>query len=217
MNRVRQGSFEFTSWGGARDGAGRKRVGVQKCVPHRKRGALAARHPVHVTLRIASGLESLRRRRTYAVVRDALAAGASRYGLRLVHYSVMTNHLHLVCEGGDERALARGIKGDCVRMARALNRIWARLGRVFADRYHAHVLKTPREVRNVLNYVLRNAAHHKIQVVGVDPCFSGAWFDGWLGQKAQPSGFPTSPLPRASTWLLTIGWRRHGLIWDGLN
>jgi REP element-mobilizing transposase RayT len=163
-------------------------------------------------MRVAPGLESLRRRRTYAVVRDALAAGASRHGLRLVHYSVMTNHLHLVCEAHDEQALGRGIKGVCVRIARALNRIWERLGRVFADRYHAHVLKSPREVRNALAYVLRNAAHHGIHPAGLDPCSSGAWFDGWRGSTPGVRGVLTSPLPTARTWLLVHGWRRHGLI-----
>src|SRR5436190_17710990 len=118
MKRAAQRSFEFTTWGGARKGAGRKLNGLRKSVPHRKRLVVKARHPVHVTLRVEPGLESLRRRPTYSIVRDALAAGASRHGLRLVHYSVMTNHLHLVCETDDERALGCGIKGMCVRLAR---------------------------------------------------------------------------------------------------
>ncbi len=133
-------------------------------------------------------------------------------GIRLVHYSVMTNHLHFVCEVQDEGALSRGIKGLSVRIARALNRIWKRSGRVFADRYHAHVLKTPREVRIVLAYVLRNATHHGIHLVGPDPCSSGAGFDGWIGL---PRGFCTvidTAFPTAVTWLLALGWRRHGLI-----
>lgn len=181
-------------------------------MPHRRRVALAARHPVHVTLRIASGLESLRRRRTFVVVRDALAAGAERHGIRLVQYSVQTNHLHIVCEADDERALGRGLKGACVRIARALNRIWSRVGQVFADRYHAHVLTSPREVRNALAYVLRNAAHHGIHLSGIEPCSSAAWFDGW-GERVSVQRDPSaSPLPAARTWLLAHGWRRHGPI-----
>jgi REP element-mobilizing transposase RayT len=212
MKRTGQRSFEFTAWGGARKGAGRKLSGLRRSMPHRKRVVVKARHPVHVTLRVEPGLESLRRRQTYAVVREALAAGANRHGLRLVHYSVMTNHVHLVCETDDERALGRGITGVCVRMARALNRRWGRYGRVFGERYHAHVLKTPREVRNALAYVLQNAAHHKIHVEGIDPCSSGAWFDGWHEWKREARDFLTCPLPSARTWLLAQGWRRHGLI-----
>jgi hypothetical protein len=33
-------------------------------------------------------------------------------------------------------------------------------GRVFVDRYHAHALLTPREVRAALVYVLQNWAKH---------------------------------------------------------
>jgi REP element-mobilizing transposase RayT len=212
MQRSGQSSFEFTSWGGARKGAGRKRRTRRPSVPHRKRTKLAARHPVHITLRFESGLASLRKRPAYAVVRDALSTGASRFGLRLVHYSVMTNHLHLVCEAEDERALSRGVKGVCVRIARALNRIWERSGRVFSDRYHVHVLKTPREVRNVLAYVLQNASKHGVHLAGPDPCSSGAWFDGWLRAVRRGGELLASPLPAAKTWLLVHGWRRHGLI-----
>ncbi len=104
------------------------------------------------------------------------------------------------------------MKGLAVRIARNLNRLWQRAGRVIADRYHAHVLKAPREVRNALAYLLHNARHHDIHFTGVDPCSSGVWFDGWdAGIEVTPS-WAGSPLPRARTWLLTIGWRRHGLI-----
>ena len=213
MKRSRQGSVAFPHWGGARRGAGRKRSGERACVEHRARPTVASRHPVHVTLRFEAGLESLRRRRTQRVVRDALAAGAARFGLRLVQYSVQTNHVHLVCEAPDERALSRGMKGVCVRIARGLNALWGRVGRVIADRYHARVLKTPREVRNALAYVLQNARRHGIHLAGPDPCSSGRWFDGWKGARAAEG----SPLPRARTWLLAVGWRRYGLIALGVN
>jgi REP element-mobilizing transposase RayT len=207
-------------------------------VAHSKRSALKPSHPVHITLRIGDGLENLRNRREYATVREALVAGADRFGMRLVQYAVLSNHLHLLCEADDERALARGIKGLCVRIARALNRLWNRVGSVFGDRYHAHVLKTPREVRNALSYVLHNAARHGSRLGGPDPCSSGAWFDGWrhafglaraaaalpapdsLTRVAAASPAPgsltriapASPLPRALTWLLRVGWLRHGAL-----
>lgn len=210
--RARQSTLEFTTWGGARAGAGRKPKGGQAGASHAKRPVIAARHPVHVTLRLEPGLESLRKRRIHAFVRRALFEGANRFGMRLVQFSVQSNHLHFVCEVIDEVALGRGIKGICVRMARTLDRLWSRTGRVFADRYHTHVLKTPREVRNALAYVLRNAAHHGIHLAGFDPCSSGAWFDGWRGFVRGAREVMGSPLPIARTWLLAHGRRRHGRI-----
>jgi REP element-mobilizing transposase RayT len=151
-------------------------------------------------------------RSEYATVREALVAGANRFGMRLVEFAVLSNHVHLVCEADDERALARGMKGLCVRIARALNRLWNRVGSVFSDRYHAHVLKTPREVRNALDYVLHNAARHGSRLGGPDPCSSAAWFDGWRYGLGLARVASASPLPRALTWLLRVGWRRHGHI-----
>jgi putative transposase len=225
MRVVRQRSFEFKSWGGARRGAGRKREGRRARVAHAKRPALKPSHPMHITLRIEAGLKNLRNRSEYRTLRQALVAGADRFGMRLVEFAVLSNHVHLVCEADDERALARGMKGLCVRIARALNRLWNRVGSVFSDRYHARVLKTPREVRHALNYVLHNAARHGSRLGGPDPCSSGAWFDGWrydLGltrvapasrlPRALKRAAPTSPLPRTLTWLLRVGWRRHGRL-----
>jgi REP element-mobilizing transposase RayT len=212
MRGLHQGRLEFKSWGGARKGAGRKREGERERVAHSKRGALKACHPTHVTLRIEAGLENLRNRREFETVRKALVACADRFGMRLVEFAVLSNHLHLVCEADDERALARGMKGLCVRIARGLNRLWNRVGTVFSDRYHARVLKTPREVRNVLNYVFHNAALHGARLGGPDPCSSGAWFDGWRHGIRLSRSAPPSPLPRALTWLLRQGWRRHGCL-----
>ncbi|MBL8857690.1 MAG: transposase [Planctomycetes bacterium] len=212
MKRARQASFEFKSWGGARRGAGRKRNRALESVEHRARPKHVGRHPVHVTLRIERGLESLRKRRTHRIVRDALVAGCGRHGLRIVHYSAMTNHVHLVCEAPNERALSCGMKGLCVRIARGLNGLWGRTGRVIADRYHARALKSPREVRNALHYLLHNARHHGIHFAGPDPCSSGVWFDGWDRVVTCGSKTKGSPLARAHTWLLSVGWKRHGVI-----
>ncbi len=100
------------------------------------------------------------------------------------------------------------------RLARAVNRVFSRTGRVLADRYHARVLKTPREVRNALAYVLLNARRHagrRAKKVGkVDPASSGRWFGGW---KRRIGPAPDAPaVARAHMWLILKGWRRHGLI-----
>ncbi len=209
--KSRQSTLEFPEWGGARKGAGRKRSAPRPGVAHRTRAPIAARFPVHVTLRIAAGLPSLRGNRTHRALLGALMAGADSSGFRITQYSAQTNHVHLICEAGEREQLTRGIQGLCVRVARALNRLWNRRGRVFGDRYHDRVLRTPREVRNALAYALQNARRHGIHHAGgIDPCSSAAAFDGWHSD----GGFrrAPSPLAAARTWLLTIGWRRWGLL-----
>ena len=207
--RVRQHDFTFRGWGGARPGAGRKPTGARPGVRHREREVLSARHPLHVTVRLRAGLPSLRREATRHAIERAFSSGAERFGFRLTQYSIQSNHLHLVAEAGDRRALSRGMQGLLVRVARAVNRLWRRMGSVFADRYHARQLRTPREVRTALVYVLHNARHHGVGVSGVDAYSSGPWFDGWKHARTRLRAFPVA---LARTWLLRIGWRRHGLI-----
>src|SRR5262245_31707454 len=166
--------------GGLRRDAGRK-AGRRTTVERVARPDLAARHPVHVTMRLRPDAPRLRRHRAYGVLRLAFRRGKDRFGFRLAHFSVQSNHIHLVCEAADKRALSRGMQGLSIRIARALNRLAGRRGRVLADRYHARVLKSPTEVRNALRYVLRNAVHHRAAPNGpfLDVFSSAALFDGW--------------------------------------
>jgi hypothetical protein len=52
------------------------------------------------------------------------------------------------------------------RLARTVNRVLGRRGPVLADRYHQHVLRTPREARHALAYVLLNGLTDPAEVPG---------------------------------------------------
>lgn len=207
--RSRQLALGIRTWGGRRRGAGRKPTGSRPGVPHRRRIPHDPRCPVHVTLRATRGLPSLRGDAVFAGMRSSLGAG-SRDGFRILHFSVQSDHVHLLVEADAPTRLARGVQGLCVRVAKAINRVLRRRGRVWADRYHAHVLGTPREVRNAFLYVLNNVRKHIRGARGRDPRSSAAWFTGWKVRSA-PSAMP-APIVAPRTWLARIGWRRHGLL-----
>ncbi|MCY2959361.1 MAG: hypothetical protein NTY35_04280 [Planctomycetota bacterium] len=211
MRRTRESNVEQLALflrGGTRTGAGRKPAGEHALVAHAPRARVTRHTPVFVTTKLVEGLPNLRRESTLALLRRTLAAGADRFGFRLVEYSIQSTHLHFVVEAQNERALGRGMKGLLVRLAKALNRAWERRGRVIQDRYHARVLKTPREVRQVLVYALHNARKHGARILGIDACSSGPWFEGWADRSPRTD----RPLPRAKSWLLSFGWTRGGLI-----
>jgi REP element-mobilizing transposase RayT len=209
--------LRFRTRGGLRRNAGRP--GSRKGVSHAPRPHLAARHPVHVTLKVRPDLPTLRSRQTLRVFwRAACAAREKQSPARLVHYSVQDDHVHLLVEAPDRKALSRGIQGLAIRLARGINKELDRTGRVFADRYHARPLRTPLEVRRALAYVLLNARRHAAQrrlalpETFVDACTSAAYFDGFregpfTWKRPHTTGPPVTP-PR--TWLLSTGWRRHG-------
>jgi REP element-mobilizing transposase RayT len=201
MSALARGSkqldLKLRTWGGKRKHAGRKPIGARSGVSHRARPKLTEHTPAHVTLRLRSDLPNLRKAPVTGVVRAALIAASARFGFRLVHYSIQTNHLHLLVEANHRAALAKGMKGLSVRLARALNRLCERAGRVFADRYHVRVLRKPREVALALVYVLNNARKHRVldRWIRLDPCAS----------LARPAG-----LAQGRSWLLSTGWRRYG-------
>jgi REP element-mobilizing transposase RayT len=152
---------------------------------------------VHVTTRVGDEAAQLRSRALCRLILHAIGAGRMRDGFRLVHFTVQINHLHLIVEARDAIVLARGIQGLSIRIARAVNRALERRGKVFADRYHAHVLRSPTETANAIAYVLGNAhihaarRGHPIRPDAIDPLSSAA--------NRQLVAEP-------HTWLLRIGW-----------
>ncbi|HZS37652.1 MAG TPA: transposase [Polyangia bacterium] len=153
-----------------------------------------------MTLRVRDHVYNLRSNRCFRVLARSFERGRDKFGFRLNHFSVQGNHVHFVVEANDKRALSRGMQGLAVRMARALNRVMGIKGAVFADHYHARILKTPTEVLNVLKYQLHNRDKHlraPARVGAIDPRCSWALAE------------PPTVAPR--TWLLLRGWRRASL------
>src|SRR3990172_4087626 len=138
--RARQTGFGFRTWGGKRKGAGRRpKDGGRPGVSHRPRPVLTRRLPVHVTLRLATEVYNLRSRRSFRTIERALRRGAERFDVRVVSFSVQGNHMHLLVEAKSRTQLAQAVKGLSVRIAKGLNKMMGRKGRVLGDRYHAHV------------------------------------------------------------------------------
>src|SRR3954452_20592176 len=174
--KPKQQELPLKSWGGARRGAGRKAKGSRKNVPHRPRRRFR-RGALHITTRVRSEVWNLRSPRCFRALRRAFACGCGRFCFRLIHFSVQGNHLHMIVEAPDAESLGRAMKGLEVRMARALNSVMRRRGPVFADRYHAHLLTSPREAANAIRYVLENRVVHAMRngdpaPSGIDPCCS---------------------------------------------
>ena len=187
MRQLRLKLAEPKKRGGKRPGAGRPRKdgrrGMPPGMPHLPRPAMASRFPVGVTWRMEKGVWNLRSQRCFKVIQRAMYAGGQRDDFRLVHFAVLGNHIHLLVEASDRERLMRGLQGLGIRIAKRLNQRMGRSGRVISDRYHAHILKTPTEVRKARTYLLKNAYKHY----------------GWRGTDPYASQRPFTA-PR--TWLM---------------
>ena len=165
----------------------------------------------HIVFRIRRGLPWLRTPKTYRVLERAFRAGKEREGFALVQYSVQGDHLHLLVEAEDKRALARGLQGLAIRIARGLNRRWRRRGgSVFAERYFARAVRKAREIRRALAYVLNNGRKHGVwsSPSRPDPYSSGPWYSGWIAGHEVPRPRRAPPVaPGADMVLRMPGFR----------
>ena len=194
--------------GGWREGSGKK--AGKGGVAHASREGIRKDDPIHVTMKRVHDMSGFRQAREARVIVEAIK-GAQRDEFRIVHFSIQSDHLHFVIEADGSDELARGMKGLGCRVAKGLNKLWHRKGKVFAGRFHSHVLKTLAEVRNVLRYVLNNHRKHGFRGPATQPDVfsSGRYFDGW-------SDFPRQYDPRhpesyvaVPGYKIAVGWKRR--------
>ena len=200
-----------------KDGKRRKRPGpkpsARRGVPHAKRPRHSRWNPIHITLRALHGLPSFRQQMLYQAFFLAFQT-TRRASFRIVEFSVQTNHLHLIVEADDNDALASGMKSFTVRANRLFNAASGlRRGKVWSSRYHRTDLKTPRQVRNALVYVLNDDRKHNVVSASrlvIDAGSSAAWFGGWSTPRTVREG--PRPTETARTALLDRLWQKHGRI-----
>jgi REP element-mobilizing transposase RayT len=230
--------------GGRRAGAGRKRKPGSPLTrlgePHKVRPEHKPRFPAHIVLRVAEKIGTLRKRHLYSALRAATIAVALRElaydevngAFRIVHISIQRNHIHMLVEADNKRALSRGLQSFQISAAKHINREYSaklklaqrRRGAVFVDRYHAEIIKTPRQARRALAYVLNNWRKHRedqktfAKSWNVDPYSTGFQFTGWREREDKdvrwlgPDTYETLVTYFPKTWLLSEGWRKHGTI-----
>jgi REP-associated tyrosine transposase len=212
--------------GGARPGAGRKPIPrtERAYVPHIARPVVTKNRPVFARFDCVDGVASLRLKAHRRILED-IFADENRLGFRLVHYSIQSDHLLLLCEANDNPSMWRGLQRIGSRIARVLNKRLERSGRLFRERYFSNVVDNPEQAHDLLRHVLLRRHELAFEagnkpVTDFDPNTSSAFFDGWKrpwakGTRTPEAGDPVLP-PRS--WLLREGWKKHGLLrakWDG--
>jgi REP element-mobilizing transposase RayT len=227
--RKRHVQVELFRRGGKRRGAGRKPKGTRAGERHEARPDFKPYHALHVVMRVAPAVGSLRRRKLYKAMRDATITAALRERFRIVHLSLQRTHVHMLVEAEHKTALARGMQGFQISAARNINTALGdgtrrRRGKVFADRYHVEVITSPTRARHAIAYILGNWRRHGEDRDGLastwlgDPFSSGILFPDWqeLQDKAWmwPIRESYDPLVvfRPKTWILAEGWKLCGSI-----
>lgn len=136
--------------GGRRPGAGRKRI-HSKGVAHRKREKVSYQKALHINFKLKT---FIRNKSCLKLLKRAIV-NARRHGLRVAHFSLQSNHVHLILEASNNKILTKGMRSLTITFAKGL-----RKGKVQLERYHLHVLKSLRETKNAVHYVLFNQQKH---------------------------------------------------------
>lgn len=137
--------------GGRRQGSGRKRL-HSKGVSHRSREKVTRRTPLHINFKYRTEIKN---KATLNILKRAILNGRS-HGLRILHFSLQHNHVHLIVEADNNYILSKGMRSVTVTMAKGINQ-----GRIQLQRYHLHVLKTIQETKNAIRYVVFNKQRHE--------------------------------------------------------
>ena len=84
-----------------------------------------------------------------------LAEGVTRFGYRVHAFCLMTNHLHLALQAGDE-GLSAGMQNLSFRYTRYLNARLGRVGHVFQGRFKAFLVDQDRYGLALIRYLHLN-------------------------------------------------------------
>ena len=147
---------------------------------------------VHVNVKLLEGLPSLRRGKEYRVLEGCFRKGKERFGCKLIHFGVMSNHVHFIVIVKNTAELSRFMQGLKVRIAKGLNRLWGRKGTVFVERFFARAASGWKQMRRLFHYVMNNARKHGIPVPKGQPDrFSSArWYEAIMGEVRRPLRSP---------------------------
>lgn len=150
MKQTRMNLFKG-SHGGRRPNAGRRRI-HSPGVAHRTREKISHRTPMHVNFRYKTAIKN---KDSLRLLKRAIV-NARKMGLRVLHSSLQSNHVHVIVESESNAILSKGMRSLTITMARGLKK-----GRIQVGRYHLHVLRSIRETRNAIHYVLFNKQKHE--------------------------------------------------------
>jgi REP element-mobilizing transposase RayT len=139
-------------------GAGRPAihdVGIR----HRERPKLTSLSSLHLTIKINRIKADLKNKSILKVLKRAIC-NSRKKGLRVVHFSLEYDHIHLLIESPHNSALGRGMQSLGVTLARGINLFKKSVGGVYKHRYHFRKINSSRELKRVMNYIFKNGLKH---------------------------------------------------------
>jgi len=129
-------------------------------IRHTKRPHLKRPSSLHLTVKIKKNKAEIKNKSVLAILKRSIL-NARKQGLRVIHYSLEYDHVHLLIEADNNLILGKGMQAFGVTFSKAINRLKKLAGEVYKHRYHFRRISSCSELKNVMNYIFNNGLRHK--------------------------------------------------------
>lgn len=147
--------------------AGRPAI-VDIGIRHTKRLIFNLPSAFHITIKVKENKADIKNKNILKSLHHAIKR-ARLQGIRVLHFTLEYNHVHLVLEASNHKELHKGMQAFGISFAKKINKQKHLNGTVYKNRYHQRLLKTRSEFKNAIQYVFSNGLKHKRALSKLDP------------------------------------------------
>ena len=104
--------------------------------------------------------------------RHLLEQAKKKYGFKLKHLAIMSNHIHLLIEPHRSEDLPRIMQWVLSRFASRFNLMYGYKGHVWWDRYRSNIVKGPKNLLKTFKYISENPVKAGLAATVADYAFS---------------------------------------------
>lgn len=148
-------------------GAGRPAKN-DKGIRHTARERISKLTALHLTIKVRENKADIKNKRLLRALHHAIMRARLK-GLRIIHYTLEFNHVHLLVEASNNEVLHKGMQALGISFSKAINKVKSLKGTVYKHRYHFRKIGSRREYKIVLNYIVGNGIKHKRTKALIDP------------------------------------------------
>ncbi len=128
-------------------------------IRHTKRPYIKKPASLHLTVKVKKNKADIKNKSVLKILKRAIL-NARKQGLKVIHYSLEYDHIHLLIEADNNLVLGKGMQSFGVTIAKAINRLKKIKGGVYLHRYHLRIITGPKQLKNVMNYIFTNGIKH---------------------------------------------------------
>ncbi|MDO9181155.1 MAG: transposase [Bacteriovorax sp.] len=149
------------------NGAGRPAIN-DVGIRHISRPRIKRLTALHLTIKVRANKADIKSKKILEALHHAIKRARLKK-LKIIHYTLEYNHVHLLVECNDNNILHLGMQALGISFSKAINKIKSLSGGVYKHRYHFRKLATRRELKNVFHYIINNGKKHKRATSMIDP------------------------------------------------